>query len=242
MKLHWPDSTPTVDLSAGEVHVWAAPLDGAAGIERDWEADLTSDERARAARFQRDDPRRRFVVSRGVLRTILGQHLAVSPHEVPLIYANHGKPELRAGEFHFNLAHSGELALVAVTAGCTVGVDVERIRPVRQRDEIARRYFAPTEIEAIVALDELQRTAAFLRCWTRKEAILKAIGTGLGYPLDAFAVPVGTDADAWVELAGHGSLSAARCRLTPLSPCADYTAAVATLGQERKCVCFTYRI
>ena len=243
MKLHWPDMAATVDLAADEVHVWALPLTMVDDALRETSADLSPDERQRAARFTRDEPRRRFVVSRGALRTILGHHLGVAPRDVPLAYANNGKPELKAGELHFNLTHSGELALVAVAKGCAVGVDLERVRPVRQRDEIAGRYFAPAEIGAILELDESQRTDAFLRCWTRKEAVLKVIGTGLGYPLDAFAVPVGTDidTDAWIDLAGHGSFAAAHCRLQQVNPCADYVAAVATLSQERLPVCFTYR-
>jgi 4'-phosphopantetheinyl transferase len=241
MKLNWPEATAAIDLAAGDVHVWAAPLADANDVGRDFENLLSADERQRAARFKLAEARRRFVTSRAALRTILGHHLAVAPPDVPLVYASNGKPQLPAGDLHFNVAHSGELALVAVTTDCAVGVDVERVRPVRQRDEIARRYFAPAEIDAILAVDQTQRTAAFLRCWARKEAILKAIGTGLGYPLDAFAVPVGADANAWVQLPHHGSFAAARCRLTQIDPSSDYAAAVATLGEARRPVCCTYR-
>jgi 4'-phosphopantetheinyl transferase len=242
MQLHWPMTTATVDLAADEVHVWAVPLDEAAAAMRDLEATLTDDERARAARFKLDKPRWQFVVSRGALRTILGHHLAVAPQDVPLIYANNGKPELKAGEWHFNLTHSGELALVAVTVGCAVGVDVERIRPVRRRDELAHRYFAPAEIDAILSLDESQRTDAFLRCWTRKEALLKTIGAGLAYPLDAVTVPVGDEAGLWIDLPAHGSFVAARCWLDDATPSADYLGAVATLGKQREPVCRSYRV
>jgi len=242
MQLHWPDKAATADLGTDEVHVWAVALDSAAAATRAWEAALTDDERARAEQIKIDEARRRFVVSRSALRTILGHHLAVEPQEVPLVYANSGKPELKAGKLHFNLAHSGELALLAVTTGCPVGIDVEHVRPVRQRDELAGRYFAPAEIDAILALDESRRGEAFVNCWTRKEAILKAIGSGLGYPLDAFAVPIGATVAAWIDIPARGSVAAARCCLMTLAPCADYVAAVATLDEERQPVCAAYRV
>lgn len=242
MQLRWPDKVASADLGTDEVHVWAVALDAAAATSHAWEIALTDDERARAEQIKLEAARQRFVVSRSALRTILGHHLAVEPQEVPLVYANNGKPELKAGELHFNLAHSGELALVAVTSGCPVGVDVEHVRPVRQRDELAHRYFTPAEIDAILALDELRRGEAFLNCWTRKEAVLKSIGTGLGYPLDAFAVPIGATVAAWIDIPARGSMAAARCCLMPLAPCAAYVAAVATLDEERKPVCVTYRV
>ena len=238
MNVHWPKATEAVEMAAGDVQVWAVPLDEARVAGQDPESVLSDDERRRAARYSLDAPRRRFVVSRAALRTILGRLLNVAPREVPLTYAGNGKPQLQAGELRFNLAHSGELALVAVATGCAVGVDVERRRPVRQLDEIAERFFAPAEIDAILAVEESQRTEAFLRCWTRKEAILKAIGTGLGYPLDLFAVPIGDATDGWVELPASGSIAAVRCWLAQLDPSADYLAAVATLGESRRPVCF----
>jgi 4'-phosphopantetheinyl transferase len=89
---------------------------------------------------------------------------------------------------HFNLAHSGELAVVALARGCEIGVDVERLRPLRHLAQLAQRYFTPAEAAAILALDGDARQRAFLAVWTAKEAILKALGRGLSYPLDRFAV------------------------------------------------------
>jgi 4'-phosphopantetheinyl transferase len=265
MRLDWPLATESAALAAGDVHVWAVPLAETASDAAEQRV-LSDDERKRADRFAVEPPRRRFVKSRAALRTILGRYLAVAAEDVALQYDGSGKPSL-AGEFRasglqFNLAHSGELALVAVTVDCPVGVDVEFRRPVRGRDEIARRYFAAAELAAVLAHDESQRTAAFFRCWTRKEAVLKAIGTGLGYPLSAFEVPIDGAASSWIELPAHRSrpvvarspdrataagsgdprttAAAARCWWSPLDPCAGYEAAIATLGAERRPVCFTF--
>lgn len=244
MQLTWPEANEPIDLQGGDVHVWAVPLDGTDKAVRRLAATLNDDEQRRAARFLAEEPRRRFVISRAALRTILAHHLRTAPADVPVEYDLHGKPQLpeRTNDLYFNLAHSGGLALVAVTEGCAVGVDVERVRPVRQWDQIAIRYFSVSETEAIMAAEESERQAAFLRCWTHKEAILKAIGVGLGYPLDAFAVPIAESVDAWVELPGRESKAPIPCWLTHASPSAEYVGAVATLGQERRAVWLTYRL
>jgi 4'-phosphopantetheinyl transferase len=241
MKLNWPEVTEATDLAASDLQVWAVPLDEAGSAGDQLFGVLSDEERRRAARFALDAPRRRFVATRAALRTILGRRLRVAPQDVPIVYVGNGKPDLPSGEVQFNVAHSGELALVAVTTWCAVGVDVELVRPVIQRDEIARRYFAPVEIEAILAMDEPQRTAAFLRCWARKEAVLKAIGTGLGYPLEALSVPVGESVSDWVNLPAHAPLKAARCWLEHINPCTGYVAAVAAVDERHKPVGLTYR-
>ena len=184
---------------------------------------LDSHERERATRFTRDDLRRRFVVAHTALRTILGHYLGIEPGEVQFHYGPHGKPRLaEAGSeghgagsterressysllpapcsLHFNLAHSGDVAVVAVTRGGEIGVDVERLRQVRRLEQLARRYFTATEAAAIMSVDEPDRDAQFLAVWTAKEAILKAMGTGLSYPLQSFSVSPAVDRQ-WVRL------------------------------------------
>jgi 4'-phosphopantetheinyl transferase len=135
------------------------------------------------------------------------------------------------------------LALVAVTYGCEIGVDVEELRPIEHWREIAARYFHPAETDAIAAADPSQQNAAFLRCWTRKEAILKALSFGLGQSLNSFAVPVADSVDSWVELSAPSySLSTySRLWLQSLAPCLGYVAAVATGIEKRKVTGFIYR-
>jgi 4'-phosphopantetheinyl transferase len=151
---------------------------------------LAADERARAERFRADDARRRFVTARAALRRLLGEYLGVPPNEVAFDYDMNGKPRLHhsaaSSDLRFNLAHSGELALVAVTRGCEVGVDVERLREVRHWQEIAERYFHRREVAQIAALPHAEQRAAFLHCWTGKEAVLKALSTGVTRSLDFF--------------------------------------------------------
>lgn len=106
----------------------------------------------------------------------------------------YGKPSLIEADnpqaVRFNMSHSGERALVAVTSGREVGVDIEEEKPISDLIDLARRFFAPGEVAELISLPDAARSAAFFRCWTRKEAVVKAVGEGLSYPLDGFEVPL----------------------------------------------------
>jgi 4'-phosphopantetheinyl transferase len=154
---------------------------------------LSEDERARASAFKVEDARASFIVSRGLLRTILGDALACDPASIRLQEGEHGKPSL--GGMHaqsgieFNVAHSGDVFLYAVSRGRAVGVDVERKKEGMAVEAIAQRYFAPEEARRLLEqAPSEQRVPNFYRCWTRKEAYLKAKGTGLTTKLDEFEV------------------------------------------------------
>ncbi|MEX2093895.1 MAG: 4'-phosphopantetheinyl transferase superfamily protein [Pirellulales bacterium] len=206
------------------------------------EAVLVSAERKRANLFVCDEPRRAFVASRAALRSILGRYLCESPGVVSIRYAASGKPRLESGDLCFNLAHSGSLTLIAVTRDGEIGVDVELVRPVDQAHEIAARNFHSAERDALRDADTASLPAAFMRCWTRKEAVLKAIGTGLGYPLSAFDVLTGRHPDQPTELPIFESLPPTRFTLHDLDPCTGYAAAVATLKVRQPPLGFTYSL
>lgn len=159
--------------AAGECHVWTVRFDDPPAFDG-----LSADEYERAARFTIDRPRRQFVAARGALRLILGRYLGVESAAVPLAVSPAGKPELAGGEFHFNVTHSGGIGLIAV-ARVRVGVDVEEVREVPNATGLVGRFFAAEEREAFDQLAAADRPAGFLRGWTCKEAILKAVGVGL---------------------------------------------------------------
>ncbi len=151
---------------------------------------LTGDERERAGRFHFQRDSSAFAISRGLLRTLAGRYLDAPPERLRFDYTPYGKPYL-AGQFagsplRFNLSHAHELVLYAFTSGAEVGVDVEYLRPELAGAEIAERFFSPREVEALLTLPVEGRTEAFFRCWTRKEAFIKAVGQGLSFPLDQF--------------------------------------------------------
>ncbi len=154
---------------------------------------LSEDERARASRFKVEHARGSFIVSRGFLRTILGDALACAPESICFGEGEHGKPFLTGahagGDIEFNVSHSGDVFLYAVSWGRTVGVDVEWKKEGLDVEAIARRYFAPAEARLLLEqAPSEERLSSFYRCWTRKEAYLKAKGTGLTTKLDAFEV------------------------------------------------------
>jgi 4'-phosphopantetheinyl transferase len=174
------------------VHVWRTSLDDLFPHVEGLAGTLSAEERQRAARFVVEHARLRFIVGRAILRDILSRYLYVAPTALRFEYGDEGKPALAGsdGSLQFNVSHSGPLALYAVTRGRSVGVDVEKIRPIPDAERVAERFFSSTERAALRALPEEQRLDAFYACWTRKEALVKALGGGLSIPLDAFDVSV----------------------------------------------------
>lgn len=160
------------------VHIWRAALDEAGwpGAER-----LPATERERAASFLRKTACRRWVAARWALRRVLAEYLDEPAAEIELEEGENGKPRLRDGHgIEFNLSHSGGVALVAVTEGCEVGVDVERVEPGRDLVALAKRALDPDAAAAVRSAAPEQRPAVFYAAWVRLEARLKCLGIGLG--------------------------------------------------------------
>src|SRR5262245_42357023 len=145
---------------------------------------LCEAERQRAARLRFERHRRRFIVARARLRELLAARLGLRPEAVELAYDANGKPRLARHALHFSVSHCDDLALFAFSPEREVGVDVEALRPIHDADAIAAQVFSPRERLAYAALAVRDRAAAFLRYWTRKEALVKALGEGLSVPLD----------------------------------------------------------
>ena len=181
-------------LGAGEVHLWRARLDvGPRDVQRLARA-LSAPERARARRLSSLEARMRFVVAHGLLREILGRYLRLPAARVALRTGRHGKPELAssgdAPALWFNHSRSADLALFCISGSGPVGVNVEYVRCDFEWEPVTA-LLARGERDALRRAPTDERRAAFFRCWTRKEACLKATGDGLvGAPLDAFEVPV----------------------------------------------------
>ena len=228
-------------LQEGHLHVWRACLDVEPTTRRRYSESLSHDECERAARFYFEKHRRRFSAGRGLLRSLLGKYLALPPDEIIFSYNEHGKPHLtpdqNQSDLRFNLSHSDELALFAFTMGRDIGVDVERIRPDRSTRGIAESFFAPREVAALFALSNDQHTAAFFRCWTRKEAYIKAKGTGMSIPLDSFAVSLAPDAPAELLWVRDKPEEPSRWTLTTLSPDPAFAACAAIEGEPTMVRC-----
>ena len=232
----WPAASGALVPQPGRVHIWSVWLDPSEARVDECAATLSADEFERASRFHFERHRRRFICARGALREILGAYLGIDPHALTFAYGTHGKPALRSdarSRLSFNVSHSEDLALIAVAPEqIEIGVDVEAERPMPDGDDIARRFFAPSEVERLQVLPAELRGRAFFECWTRKEAYLKALGDGLARPLDAFEVTFGPNARAELRVMGDATESA-RWTLLPLEPASGFAAAlVATRGVQ----------
>ena len=247
MELKWPEFRGVLTLAPDAAQVFAVPLGEVRMPGDELLTALSAEERERAERLKLDKPRRQFVVGRAALRAVLGAHLRTPPQDLAIDCDAHGKPRLAGASdstgLRFNVAHSADVVIVAVTAGCEVGVDVERVRPVSHSEQIARRYFHTAEIDAILALPTSKRDHAFLQCWAGKEAVLKATGTGLTESLASFRVPVEHHAGTWINIPSATIAErAGRCWLQPLVPSPGYVAALACVGEKRKVACFTLQM
>ena len=208
------------------MHVWRLSLDRPP--ERFVQL-LQADEVARANRFYFEKDRKHFVVARGFLRLLLAWYLHTEAKQLQFVYGAWGKPSL-AGEFcetqlRFNMSHSHGVALYAVTEGREIGIDVEHVRADFASDDIARRFFSSHEVGVLCELPEDDRVSAFFRCWTRKEAYIKATGRGMSQPLDGFDVTLGSGDDVALLRAEDGSHE--RWRLVDIAVGAGYAGALA---------------
>jgi 4'-phosphopantetheinyl transferase len=158
---------------------------------------LGADEIVRARRFVYAQHRRRYIAAHARLRAILAGYVNEAPAALSFSVGAHGKPALagpHGGALHFNLSHSGDIAALGVSRVGEIGVDVEMVGGAEE--DVARRFFSAAECAALDALPPSERARGFARCWTRKEAVIKAVGEGLSIPLDSFAVSLAPDAPA----------------------------------------------
>jgi len=179
-----------VTIGPDVIDLWRWPLDVIAGELPRYVEALSDTEFARAGRFLQERDRLRFLVGRGRLREVLARYLGLPAKRLVFTYNAFGKPRLAGAKppLHFNLSHSGGMAVLAVSDRYQVGVDIEQALPLKE--DVAQHFFSPAEQQALGTLPPSDYLEAFYRCWTRKEAFVKAHGAGLSLPLDAFDVSI----------------------------------------------------
>jgi 4'-phosphopantetheinyl transferase len=227
-KLPFRESPADLDLAADDVHVWFARVVDIRDIMVACTNLLSAPEQARAEKFKFARDRDLFVATHVALRSILARYLKQSAMDIDFGTGPNGKPSLAAGSSRhvsFNLSHSGGLAMIAVASCREVGVDVELIKQDFAFDEIAERFFTAREVAALRALPDDVRCQGFFKCWTSKEAFLKAKGTGLSGELDEIEITL--DQDGQVQIAA----SIPGWSLAEINPGEDYVAALVTQGE-----------
>ena len=220
---------PLPPPAPGCVHVWTAVLSAAAPRVPHLRAMLSGAELARADRYALERDRIQFAVARGLLRQLLGAYAGHPPPEVAIVEGPAGKPQADLG-LKFNLSHSGDLVAFAVASDREVGIDVERIDPDVDVLGLAGRFFSPGEIAALRVLPGEECMVGFFRCWTRKEAFLKAIGLGLSRPLHDFDVSLEAGALSALRWVGWDPAEASRWQVRDLDVGEAYAAALAVEG------------
>jgi 4'-phosphopantetheinyl transferase len=222
--------TPPVQLASPEstIHVWRISLTQPGHVYKSLTGLLSSAEQERAARFKFDQHHQRFVVAHAALRSILSQYLKTTPLNLQFVNGLNGKPKL-AEEFarsdvRFNLSHSFDLALLAVTRGREIGIDVELVKEDYAFDDVAARFFTAQELAAFRALPVHLQRQGFFKCWTSKEAFLKAKGTGLSGKLDEVEITLSSEQRVLINASVPG------WTLSELNPGNNYEAALVIEG------------
>jgi 4'-phosphopantetheinyl transferase len=225
-------------LALHDVHVWLASLDECASHRDELWQVLSPEERRRAARFLQDVDRIRFAVGRGILRTMLGHYLDTQPEDIELRSTALGKPEVAAASgktsIQFNLSHSGGQAAYAFARGRRVGIDLEAMRPLSDLDGMVRQVLTAQEQHEYAKLPSALRLRAFYNCWTQKEALTKAIGDGLAYPLQNIEVAIGPAEPAQLTAMAGDPDAVNRWCLERLELSAEFVGAVAVEGRDAR--------
>jgi 4'-phosphopantetheinyl transferase len=245
-KLRWRRGVPGELIASNEVHVWRVFIDNTNFQTEGLLETLSADELKRADQFHFEKDQRRFIVARGILRTILSHYLRKKPCELRFEYTSHGKPVLATNKgcdtLSFNLSHSDEIALYAVTRSCNIGIDVERIRDDVDVALIAHRFFSGGEISSLNKIDKKNRCEIFFQYWARKEAFIKANGEGISFPLEQCDVS-STNGNVLSPIILPGANSESSCwYVRDLFPGDGYAAAVAIEGGYSDISCWHYSL
>ncbi|MGI9057263.1 MAG: 4'-phosphopantetheinyl transferase family protein [Ktedonobacteraceae bacterium] len=238
----WQTFSLDAKLSENTVHVWRAALHTPASVVRYYQRYLIEEEITRAGRFHFEKDRNHFIVAHSILRILIGRYLNIEPRQLRFCLNAYGKPSLESSlhvpPLSFNISHAHDLALYAFTYVRQVGVDVEymRLGGEDSRDDdyeqLAQRYFSPYERTVLQTLPVEEKQRAFFQCWTRKEAYIKAKGTGLSLPLDLFDVSLRPNEPAALLQSRESPQEAARWSLRELAPGTGYVGALAVEGKK----------
>ncbi|MCU1323514.1 MAG: phosphopantetheine-protein transferase [Acidobacteriaceae bacterium] len=191
-------SVLTPDTLHREVHLWLLDLELAYSLCDMHDRMLSGDELEKVSRFASSELSYRYRATRVLLRYLLSKYLRTSPKEIQFTYGANGKPHLRPDHsLEFNVSHSGNRAAVAITANSPVGVDLEEIRSIPEASQISAQCFSPEEVRQLAGMATLQQISAFMWCWSRKEALLKAMGCGLSEPMNVYHVGARLPLEPW---------------------------------------------
>jgi 4'-phosphopantetheinyl transferase len=240
----WRLAPDSIEQMEHVINVYRIMLDISDGDIEDMARLLAPEERQRADRFKFPKHRARFIACRAQLRLVLAGFNQLPPDSLVFTYNQFGKPSLTnacgGSSIQFNVTHSHDLGLIAVTTGMQVGIDIERIRPDIDFRHISRQFFAKGEVKSLMSLPPEQQVEAFYTCWTRKEAFLKARGEGLTIPLDHFEVSLKPDEPPRLLHSSPTIQGLADWTFSDIKPGTGYTASLAVNRRDWQFNCWQW--
>ena len=193
----WQNTPDTLIVSKDHIDVWLCDLKTLSGETNKFYNTLSDDERERANKLKVEDKKQQYIITRGTLRQRLNLLTNIDPEDFVFEYLEHGKPVLindaRFADITFNISHSHNLALIAISLKQSIGIDIEKINHDSDHQALVTRFFSMAEQAEFKTLSEAIKSKAFCACWTRKEAFIKAIRSGVTYGLGNFDVTVDPD-------------------------------------------------
>ena len=231
-------------LSANEAHIWIASLTQSKLKIDEFSRVLSNDERSRSKRFYFDFDRERYIIAHGILRVILGRYLDLEPGQLQFCYGKNRKPAISKNycneDIRFNISYSEDIALYAFTLYHEIGVDVEVVHDIPEKDQIAERFFSPQEHNIYRSLPEGKKEDVFFKYWTRKEAFSKTTGDGLLIPLEKFDVSNVTNKPVKLLTAEGDTNGSSQWFIYDLNIGPGCKAAFTVEGQCCELLCFQY--
>lgn len=224
-------SNQYLSLQPDHVHVWSVSKKDHEDRLHEYWGILDEIEKDRALKFRFLKDRYCFIIARGVLRKLLGIYLEMAPEQIKFQFGHNGKPYVHhSSNIKFNISHSADTILLGFVHNYCIGVDVEYTKREVDVEKIARLFFSEEEVSALRSLDHAYHTQAFYNCWTRKEAFIKAVGSGLSFPLDQFVVSLDSTKDARLIDTKWDKKEKEKWMLQSIEPKEDYIGAISIKG------------
>ena len=228
----WSVYSNNIQLEYNIVHIWYANLNIEESLELYFYNILSSDEKQKANRFRFPKDRTHYIAGRGILRELLGKILSKNPNIIQFMYSKYDKPFLKDNsDLQFNISHSNGIGLFGFVKEYLIGVDIEYAKRPIEVEQIASRFFSKNEAKRLLDLPGNQQLEGFYNCWTRKEAIIKAIGQGLSFPLDQFEVSLKLNEEAKLLATYWDRNEVENWQMKSFSPIHDYKGALAVRGK-----------
>jgi 4'-phosphopantetheinyl transferase len=232
----WQSANVIPILPHDQVHIWCASLEQSPDKVQALAQTLSADEQSRASRFRFRQHQENFIISRGFLREILSRYLHTQAVDLQFCYSPNGKPSLaniaEGNRLSFNLSHSGKIVLYAMNWNHEIGIDIEEVKAIPDLDGLVKNFFSEPEKQAILELEPDEKIVAFFNGWTRKEAYLKAVGTGLSLFPAHVEVSLNSDENPrFIKISGDTE-AAEKWILKTLVPVEGYVGAIALPKQD----------